>query len=67
MTLCSFRNACDIVVLAAAARIPAIYGARDFVVDGGLVSYGVSLSSSARPSPATSTKFSMEHDLAIFQ
>lgn len=43
-----FQERRRIAVLAAAARIPAIYGARDFVVDGGLVSYGVSLSSSAR-------------------
>jgi putative ABC transport system substrate-binding protein len=37
-----------VAALAAAARLPAIYGARDHVTDGGLISYGVSLSASAR-------------------
>lgn len=43
-----FQERRRIAALAAAARIPAIYGARDFVADGGLVSYGVSLAASAR-------------------
>ena len=43
-----FQERRRIAVLAAAARIPTIYGARDFVADGGLISYGVSLDASAR-------------------
>ena len=43
-----FQERRRIAALAAATRIPAIYGARDFVADGGLVSYGVSLAASAR-------------------
>ena len=34
--------------LAASRRLPAIYAARDHVVAGGLISYGISLSASAR-------------------
>jgi putative ABC transport system substrate-binding protein len=37
-----------IAALVAAARIPAIYAARDHITEGGLISYGVSLSASAR-------------------
>jgi len=43
-----FQERRRIAALAAAARIPAIYGARDFIADGGFVSYGVSLAASAR-------------------
>jgi len=43
-----FQERRKIAALAAAARVPAIYGARDFVADGGLMSYGVSLAASAR-------------------
>ena len=37
-----------IAALAATARMPDVYAARDHVVEGGLMSYGVSLSASAR-------------------
>jgi putative ABC transport system substrate-binding protein len=35
-----WTNRAQIVMLAAARRIPAMYGFREFVVDGGLMSYG---------------------------
>lgn len=37
-----------IAVLSAARRLPGIYAARDHVVEGGLMSYGISLRASAR-------------------
>jgi putative tryptophan/tyrosine transport system substrate-binding protein len=39
-----------IVALAAASRIPAIYGLREFVEAGGLISYGVERAESFRQS-----------------
>lgn len=35
-----FGNRAQIAALAAARRIPTIYGFREFVMDGGLISYG---------------------------
>jgi ABC-type uncharacterized transport system substrate-binding protein len=35
-----FTHRAQIVALAAAQKIPAMYGFKDFVVDGGLMSYG---------------------------
>ena len=35
-----FGHRAQIVALAAARKIPALYGFKDFVVDGGLISYG---------------------------
>jgi putative ABC transport system substrate-binding protein len=42
-----FQERYRIATLFAAARLPAVYGARDHVVDGGLMSYGISLRASA--------------------
>jgi ABC-type uncharacterized transport system substrate-binding protein len=42
-----FQERHRIAILFAAARLPAVYGARDHVVDGGLMSYGISLRASA--------------------
>ena len=42
-----FQERHRIATLFAAARLPAVYGARDHVVDGGLMSYGISLRASA--------------------
>jgi putative ABC transport system substrate-binding protein len=42
-----FQERRRIASLVAATRLPAIYGARDHVIDGGLMSYGVSLRASA--------------------
>ena len=43
-----FQERRRIAALAAEGRLPAIYAARDHVVGGGLMSYGISLRSSAR-------------------
>jgi putative ABC transport system substrate-binding protein len=37
----SYRR--EIVAFAAARRLPALYGTRDFVIDGGLMSYDASI------------------------
>jgi putative ABC transport system substrate-binding protein len=42
-----FQERHQIATLFAAARLPAVYGARDHAVDGGLMSYGISLRASA--------------------
>ena len=47
MTHCFFKQRRRIASLVEAARLPAIYGARDHVADGGLMSYGVSLRANA--------------------
>jgi putative tryptophan/tyrosine transport system substrate-binding protein len=39
----TIRKASEIAVLAAQSRLPGIYGPREFVLDGGLMSYGPSL------------------------
>jgi ABC-type uncharacterized transport system substrate-binding protein len=42
-----FQERARIASLFTAARLPAVYGARDHAVDGGLMSYGISLRASA--------------------
>ena len=43
-----FAHRRELVRLVAAARIPAVYGFREYVDDGGLISYGASLTESTR-------------------
>ena len=43
-----FDHRAQLVELAAESRLPAIYGVKEFVVAGGLMSYGVDLRDSAR-------------------
>lgn len=43
-----FAHRKELVHLAAAARIPTVYGFREYVDDGGLISYGASLTESSR-------------------
>ena len=43
-----FAHQAQLVELAAASRLPAMYGVKEFVVAGGLISYGVDLRDSAR-------------------
>ena len=43
-----FAHRTQLVELAAASRLPAIYGVKEFVVSGGLMAYGVDLRDSAR-------------------
>ena len=43
-----FAHQAQLVELAAKSRLPAIYGVKEFVVAGGLMSYGVDLRDSAR-------------------
>jgi putative ABC transport system substrate-binding protein len=47
-----FANRVQLVELAAESRLPAIYGVKEFVVAGGLMSYGVDLRDSARRAAA---------------
>src|SRR4051812_19363146 len=43
-----FVHRAELVELAAASRLPAIYGVKEFVVAGGLMAYGVDMRDSAR-------------------
>jgi len=47
-----FAHQAQLVELAAASRLPAIYGVKEFVVAGGLMAYGVDLRDSARRAAA---------------
>ena len=51
-----FANRVRIITLALGARLPTIYGLREYVGVGGLMSYGANYPSSGAP-PSMSTRF----------
>ena len=63
-----FDNQRDrIVALAARYAVPAIYTIREYVVAGGLMSYGASLSDRISEQPSISVGFSRVKNPSIFQ
>ena len=61
----TYRKA--IVDAANRLRLPAIYGFREFVEDGGMISYGTSLTDTYRRAAGLSTKFSGAQSPPTFQ